>query len=329
MDRSSPHDRLITAWTVRGLHQAAQVPGLMVDNDDIESPMEKILDEMKEQLKQAAIPTNNVKIANIDAFETLVLSEIGTEKIRRYDNNLNDWIPSEQNREVLLSYMELLINHADQLSLYGKILLANAYDRQDLEEQRDRLVAFVEQYLEHDSKTGRYWLRTQSNDWWWYWYNDDIELHTWYLKLLNRIDPHGEKAAGVALYLMQNRIYGDHWKSTRDTAICIEALAEFAKNNHSDSPEETITISSLNGAAFEDPERIELEPGTNTLTIASPCGSPLFYDASWQYYSKENPITPESTESSSCFHHPCLFPYGERHQYGHSARRIGPDRRNH
>ena len=60
----------------------------------------------------------------------------------------------------------------------------------------------------------------------------DIETQAWYLKLLNRVDPHGERAAGVARHLMLNRVYGDHWKSTRDTAIAIEALAEFAKNNH-------------------------------------------------------------------------------------------------
>ena len=294
MDRSSPHNRLITAWTVRGLQQAAQVPGLMVDNDDIESPMEKILDEMEEQLKQAAIPTNNVKIANVDAFETLVLSEIGTEKIRRYDHNQNDWIPPEQNREMLLSYMNLLFNHADQLSLYGKILLANAYELQENVEKRDRLVDFIEQYLELDPATGEYSLRTHAREYW-YWYNDDIELHAWYLKLLNRIDPHGAKTAGIAHHLMQNRIYGDHWKSTRDTAICIEALAEFAKNNRKNTPEKTVSIS-LNGQTVTDPATAQLSPGTNTLTIATTDSAPLFFDATWSYYSKEDPITPEACD---------------------------------
>ena len=169
-----------------------------------------------------------------------------------------------------------------------------AYELQENTEKRDRLVAFIEQYLEHDAASGEYSLRTHSREYW-YWYNDDIELHAWYLKLLNSIDPHGAKTAGIARHLMQNRIYGDHWKSTRDTAICIEALAEFAKNNRKNTPEKTYSIS-LNGESINNPENAQLSTGTNTLTITTPNGAPLFFDATWQFYSKEDPITPESCD---------------------------------
>ena len=49
----------------------------------------------------------------------------------------------------------------------------------------------------------------------------------YYLKLLSRTDPHGEVAARLAKYLITNRKHASYWNSTRDTAICVEALADY------------------------------------------------------------------------------------------------------
>ena len=294
MDSNSPRDPLLTAWVARGLYMANQIHQLDVDNYTFERPLESTLSNMEDLIEDAEKSDKEIELSNTDAFLVLVISETAPSLLNNYDWKQDKWLPETEKIETLHAFTDLLFNHADQLSLYGKILLANAYELQENTEKRDRLLAFIEQYLEHDAASGEYSLRTHSREYW-YWYNDDIELHAWYLKLLNRIDPHGAKTAGFARHLMQNRIYGDHWKSTRDTAICIEALAEFAKNNQKEPSEKTFTLS-RNGQTVTDPATAHLSTGTNTLTITTTDGAPLFFDATWSYYSKEDPIPPESCD---------------------------------
>lgn len=308
----SQGDYLITAWVLRGLHRASQVEGLNVDSSDIKDSMEFTLDYMNAQMKP---PTEQhpKTITDIDTMLALVIAEIGINENVRYGKT------REEDHAVLNHFLKHLLAHADKLSLYGKILLANAFDRQGDYDNRDRIIQFIEQYLESDPKLGTYWLRTSADDWW-YWYNDHIETIAWYLKLLNRTEPDSEKTAGIVRYLMQNRTYGDHWKSTRDTAICIEALCEYAENNRIEPGTANYEIL-LNGAplAFSESgryESTELAAGENTLLINASGKTPVFYDATWQYYTREDPISPEQCDLVSISrvyyrHDPLLDKQGE------------------
>jgi hypothetical protein len=47
------------------------------------------------------------------------------------------------------------------------------------------------------------------------------------LKLLSKVDAQGVRAARLVKYLLNNRQHGTYWKSTRDTALCVEALADY------------------------------------------------------------------------------------------------------
>ncbi|MDF7800700.1 alpha-2-macroglobulin family protein [Pontiellaceae bacterium B1224] len=291
MDDSSPVDPLTTAWVLRGLSIASK--NVYVDQNTINDLIRDTLSQMDVHATSAVTKNKNI-LNNTDAMLALVVSETGTEGISRYNQKHHKRLTDEENQNSLLDYMDLLFEHADQLSLYGKVLLANAFDLQGDTVHRDELIRYIEQYLESDPMLGTYWLRTSSNDWW-YWYNDHIETIAWYLKLLNRTEPHSDKTAGVVRYLMQNRIYGNHWKSTRDTAICVEALCEYSINNHKDAPEKGVTIT-LNGQPFNNPEEAQLVPGTNTLAIASENGTPVFFDATWHYYTREKPIASEQCD---------------------------------
>lgn len=291
-DGDSRSDYLTTAWALRGLYRASKVGGLDVRRDTIHNPMDSLLNYMEDWLNPEEEDSRKT-VTDLDAMLGCVVSEIGINESFRYQKTKAD------DQAVLTKFLAYLLSRADKLSLYGKILLANAFDQQEDDASRDRIIKFVEQYLENDPDLGTYWLRT-GNEGWWYWYNDAIELHAWYLKLLNRIEPNSAKTAGVARHLMQNRIYGDHWKSTRDTAICIEALCEFMVNNRPAVGSKVCRIF-LNGESVPysesgNYELSTLKPGHNELLLQASDGNLLFYDATWQYYTREDPITAENCE---------------------------------
>ena len=74
------------------------------------------------------------------------------------------------------------------------------------------------------------------------WQGSEVETDAFYLKLLARTDPRGERARRLVKYLVNNRRHGSFWNSTRDTAFCIEALADYLKASGEDRPDMTVTI---------------------------------------------------------------------------------------
>ncbi len=43
-------------------------------------------------------------------------------------------------------------------------------------------------------------------------------------------------------YLLNNRKHATYWNSTRDTAVCIEALADYLKASGEDKPDLTVEV---------------------------------------------------------------------------------------
>ena len=282
-------DLLTTLWVLRGMHLASQNTALKVSEEKIVHALRYLFREIK------YLPTDDPKkkVRNSDAFVTVVCMEL---MLKRYVDKINDY-SLEEMQKVLFKSSSYLLKNAEDLSLYGKMLLAYSFELQGKTKQRNQLLQFIEQYVENDSARGIYSIRTQDKQWW-CWYNDSIELHAWYLKLLNRIEPRSKKTAGVARYLLQNRIYGDHWKATRDTAVCIEALAEYMVNNPLTPKKETVQISlnntSIPFASSGHYHFTNLKPGINKLKIKS--NQSLFFDATWKYNTHEKKIAAESCE---------------------------------
>jgi len=111
-------------------------------------------------------------------------------------------------------------------------------------EEVDRLAMVkrnIEQYLHQDDENQTAWLDT--GDHWWYWYGSDNEAHAWYLKLLARTEPESAVASRLVKYLLNNRKHGVRWDSPRDTAYCVEALAEYLEASGEAAPDTTVTVS--------------------------------------------------------------------------------------
>ena len=136
---------------------------------------------------------------------------------------------------------ELLWDARQDLSL---LTLASYAEALALEESVDENAALrietvlrvLAQSRKTDDENQTLWLDLSSDgDWlWWRWYESEFETQAAYLRLLCVVDPQILDKVGIAQdaprlikYLLNNRKHATRWNSTRDTATCVEAFAEY------------------------------------------------------------------------------------------------------
>jgi len=100
----------------------------------------------------------------------------------------------------------------------------------------------ISQFVVEDDENQTAYLKLPEDGWWWMWYGSDIEANAYYLKLLAKTDPQGDRASQLVKYLLNNRKHATYWASTRDTSLCIEALAEFLTASGEAQPDMTLEV---------------------------------------------------------------------------------------
>jgi uncharacterized protein YfaS (alpha-2-macroglobulin family) len=222
---SSPHT---TALVVHGLQIARQndvalVPGVL---DRGVEWLKRYQAEQVTLLKNAAIKDKPENLRwkdhadNIDAFVYMVLTDADV-----------------KNADML----EFLYRDRTHLAVYGMAMYGIALEKQGEKEKLDMVMRNIGQYVEQDNENQTAWLRLPEG-FWWCWYGSEYEAHAYYLKLLARTDPKGELASRIVKYLLNNRKNATYWNSTRDTALCIEAMADFIRRSGEDRPEMTVEV---------------------------------------------------------------------------------------
>jgi len=93
----------------------------------------------------------------------------------------------------------------------------------------------------HDEENETAYLELPEGQWW-YWYGSEVEANAYYLKLLARTDPKGKAAPRLVKYLLNNRKHSTYWNSTRDTALCVEAFADYLAASGEMRPDMTVEI---------------------------------------------------------------------------------------
>jgi len=226
----------------------------------------------------------------IDAFCRLVLAEHGL-----------------ANKE-MLSY---LFRDKNQLPVYAKALTGMAlhYDKQP--ENRDAIIKNIEQFLVFDDENQTAYLNLGNNGYWWSWYGSEFEAHAWYLKLLAATKPDSKQARGLVKYLVNNRKHATYWNSTRDTAYCIEAIADYlkaSKETISDTtvevivdgkPLKKVTITKKELFSFDNKFTIAgdaLTSGAHKVEIKKTGEGPLYVNAYLMNFTKEDFITKAGLE---------------------------------
>ncbi|MGE0374512.1 MAG: alpha-2-macroglobulin, partial [Planctomycetaceae bacterium] len=213
-----------------------------------------------------------------------------------------------------------------KLSLYSQALVGLALHEIDAVEQRDTVIRNLDQFLKVDNENQTAYLDLPNQGYWWSWYGDTIEANAFYLKLLTRVNPQDSKAAGLVKYLLNNRKHATYWNSTRDTAYCIEALAEYLAASGEDKPDvkvevwvdgekrQEVEITSENLFTFDGsfvlegdalatgPHKIELRKSARNDESSRPStlnrgpSTPLYYNAYLTNFTTEDFITAAGLE---------------------------------
>lgn len=193
-----------------------------------------------------------------------------------------------------------------RLSPYGKAMFGLAVEGLGDNEKLAMVLQNLRQYVVEDEENQTAYLRLPNEGYWWWWYGSVVETHAFYLKLLARTDPKGTLAPRLVKYVLNNRRHGAYWNSTRDTAFCIEAMAEYLKASGEDRPDMTVSIA----VGGETKKQVRITPadlfgfdnalvlegkdiasGPLNLTLTRQGTGPLYFNAYLTNFTQEVPIT--------------------------------------
>ncbi|MDX9982395.1 MAG: alpha-2-macroglobulin family protein, partial [Lentisphaeria bacterium] len=151
------------------------------------------------------------------------------------------WVLSEHD-QLNPAMRDYLYRDRNHLAVYAKGLFGLALHLQKQTEMRDMVIRNLRQFLKTDDENQTAYLEMGNDGYWWWWYGDEIEAHAVFLRLLAATEPKGDTAHRLVKYLLNNRKHATYWQSTRDTAACIEAFADYLRASGEDRPDQTIQV---------------------------------------------------------------------------------------
>ncbi|MCL1856622.1 MAG: MG2 domain-containing protein [Kiritimatiellaeota bacterium] len=252
----------------------------------------------------------------------------GAEWLRRDQEKRVAWIAEDRERrkanaEDALTALTLasgkqmldyLYEDRADLPFYAKAMLGLAFDATGDVERRDMMARNVMQFLKTDEENQTAYFELGNGGYWWHWYGSDIEAQAHGLMLLMRSKVEGgkvEAVPGLVKYIVNNRKNASYWNSTRDTALAIEALAQYMEKFEKTSSFVTrpssveikidgIRVHStvLDGNQWQPTvfEMNDLADGEHTLEIARTGDGPLYYNVYLTNYTLEDPIAAAGLE---------------------------------
>jgi uncharacterized protein YfaS (alpha-2-macroglobulin family) len=227
---------------------------------------------------------------NLDAFVYMVLVDAGIK---------NDGMKN------------YLYRDRTHLAVYATAMFGIALHAQNEAEKLDMIMRNIGQFVVQDDENQTAYLKLPENNWWWCWYGSEYEAQAYYLKLLSRTDAKGELASRLVKYLLNNRKHATYWNSTRDTAICIEAMAEYLKASGENKPDMTVEvwldgkqrksvkITAADLFTFDNAFVLEgdaVADGVHTVEFKKAGTGPLYWNAYLTNFTLEDPIASAGLE---------------------------------
>ncbi|MEZ6066446.1 MAG: hypothetical protein R3B90_12230 [Planctomycetaceae bacterium] len=213
---------------------------------------------------------------------------------------------------------DYLFRDRGKIALYSQALFGLALHKQQDIEKRDMIIKNLDQFLKVDDENQTAYLDLPNNNTWWYWHGSNIEANAFYLKLLTAVNPQDPKAAGLVKYLLNNRKHATYWENTRDTAYCIEALADYLVASGEAEPnvlvevwldgelKQSVEITPAVLFSYDNSfvvEGVDLTDGAHTLELRKkpldanlPAATPLSFNAYLTNFSTEDFITAAGLE---------------------------------
>lgn len=290
-ENAYPHT---TALVVHGL-QIARENGVILSGSVIERGVQWLQDYQAAEIDRLILwdRTKNhgkSRADNLDAFVYMVLTDEGSEnkKMREY-----------------------LYRDRTSLAVYARAIFGMALVKAEDRDKLAMIVQNIEQFLVRDDQNQTAYLNLPNDNYWWHWYGSEYEAHAYYLKLLSRTDPKGQTASGLVKYLLNNRKHATYWNSTRDTAVIVEAFADYLVATGEAAPDLTLDIYFNNtkmktarinaGNLFTFDNKLilagqDIATGTQTIMLEKSGKGPIYFDAYLDYFTLEDFITREGLE---------------------------------
>jgi hypothetical protein len=292
-EHSMPHT---TAYVVHGLQIARQndvalVPGVLERGVEwLKQHQDGEVQKIKNAAKDPKVLPWKDHADNVDALVYMVLVDAGMKNSEMH---------------------EFLYRDRTKLAVYGLALYGLAVEKLGDREKLDMILQNMGQYVVQDEENQTAWLNLPESNYWWYWYGSEIEAEASYLKLLARTDPKGELAARLVKYLLNNRKHATYWNSTRDTAVTIEALADFLRASGEQKPEMTVEVwldGQLQKAVEVTPATLfsfdnkfvlegeAVKAGPHTVELKRKGQGPLYFNGYLTNFTLEDPIAKAGLE---------------------------------
>ncbi len=287
-EHSWPHT---TAYVVHGLQIArdngvALVPGVMERGVDwLQQYRSTELRKLKNATWKLPLVDWKEHADDLDAFVQMVLVDAGKD-----DADMRDY----------------LYKGRTNLSVYAKAMFGLSLHKSGQGEKRDMILQNIRQYLVRDPENQTAYLNLGNGGYWWCWYGSENEAHAYYLKLLAATAPKSDEASELVKYLLNNRKHATYWTSTRDTALCIEAMADYLKASGEDKPDMTVQIlldgklmkesriTAENLFSFDNKlvlEGTDVTTGKHLVEVRRQGKGPVYFNAYLTNFTLEDPIT--------------------------------------
>jgi uncharacterized protein YfaS (alpha-2-macroglobulin family) len=290
-EKSYPHT---TAYVVHGL-QIARNSDVIIPAGMVEGGirwLQKYQSQKVERIRRGDRKKKGGKSRadNLDAFVYMVL------------------VNEDLNRPEMSDY---LYRDRNYLAVYAKAMYGLALYELDDAPKLNMILRNIEQYLVQDEENQTAYLNLPNSSYWWHWYGSEYEAHGYYLKLLSRTEPQSRKASRLVKYLLNNRKHATYWKSTRDTAVIVEAFAEYLSASGEDRPDltleiyfdgtktKTVKIDAENLFSFDNKFVLtgsDITSGDHQLTLKKSGKGAIYFNAYLDYFTLQDFITREGLE---------------------------------
>jgi alpha-2-macroglobulin len=292
-DESTPY---MTAYVLLGLDTAAGA-GVKIDESEY-SPGVLYLHE---SLQEATRKKHQPEQLEVRALVCYVLSLERSQQTLRSDRDTSF---VERHRHTFSKEIQNVYSERANLNNYGRALLALALHHHGETQKAKQVLAEIVSAIHADQADLLAWI-SNSEAGWWHWYNSDIETNAWVLRALVAIDPQNPLAGQIANWLAANRNHGSYWRSTRDTAQAVHALAEYMPIARRETPEFTVDVAidgrpvtkakvGWNNGLVTGTRLVldakDLKAGRHWITLTKEHRGPLFYSIAARYFDRSELI---------------------------------------
>jgi uncharacterized protein YfaS (alpha-2-macroglobulin family) len=240
--------------------------------------------------------------AETDAYVALVLSWAVAHKGK--PGGIGENRDDREGQGHLNQLRQRLFQDRNRLNPYGQALLALALHHAGDSKRARNVLGNLLRLVKRNPTQGTAHIPTASEGWW-SWYNSEVETNAWTLRAVLAIDPSSQLASGLAQWLALHRDNGTHWRSTRDSALAVAALADYVRTRKDSGADCRVTIR-LDGKSIREVsigfkdllapdgrlflDATKLTPGKHTVTLEKAGRGELQFSGRFRTFARQNAI---------------------------------------